>query len=303
VKKVIAAAMLLGCGTVHAGQITIDFNDIDDDAAYAVTYPFNGGDFLIAWSTGDGNVIHLGANFEWGHSGAGSNGTGYISPIFVSELHFKRLDDQPFNLHSLDIADVREVIGTYVNGDTITMDLTLTPRTWTTVSFGSEWSNLVRVQVNGTGLGVSTYDPDWNGYLNLDNVVITPAISADIVIDPWSWWNPTGEIQPESDKPIPVAILGQSIASGDDADLDVTQIDAASVRFGPGEATYFGVPMIQDLDSDSNPDIMLTFATQDSGIFCEDTEVGLSGEMTGGPAFVGTTAITTSDCESGGCHP
>jgi hypothetical protein len=169
-KKVLAVVMLLGWGTVSATPITIDFNDIDVDTVGLVSNPFEE-DFWFSFSTGDGVVLEVGANQEWG--GAGSNGTGYLTTGWVSELFFDRLYDQPFNLHSLDMADVADVIGTYENGDTITMSLALQPTTWTTVNFGSEWSNLVKVQLLGTALGLIADDPESGIYLNLDNVVVT----------------------------------------------------------------------------------------------------------------------------------
>jgi hypothetical protein len=128
-------------------------------------------------------------------------------------------------------------------------------------------------------------------------------LTVDVVLDPWGWWNATNEVQADTDNPIPVAVYGKSMASGDAIDFDVTTINAAAVKFGTGAATYFGVPLIQDLDNDSNPDVMLTFGTQDSGILCGDTQVGLTGETSGGWAFTGTTSITTIDCDTGGCHP
>jgi len=169
-KKVLTVVMLLGWGTVSAAPITIDFNDIDDDTVSLVSSPFEE-EFFFAWSTGDGIILEVGANQEFG--GAGSNGTGYLTTAWVSEMYFGRWYDQPFNLHSLDMADVADVIGTYENGDTISMSLALQPTTWTTVNFGSEWSNLVKVQLLGTALGLIGDDPGSGNYLNLDNVVVT----------------------------------------------------------------------------------------------------------------------------------
>jgi hypothetical protein len=135
VKKIISVAMLLGCGIVHAGQATIDFNDIGDDDTALGFGPFNGGDFLINVSTGDENVIHMGANVDLGFSGAGSN---------------------------------------------------------------------------GTGLGVSIYDPDWNGYLNLDNVVISTAVTLPTTrLMPVVTESPTGELLSAEERSTPfLAHLG-----------------------------------------------------------------------------------------------
>jgi len=173
-KKFIALVMLLGWGAVLAAPITIDFEYIDEDANPRIPfYPAEGfeDEFKFGFTTGDGGILGIGANHDWG--GAGSNGTGYLTTAFVSEMLIGRSSQQLFDLHSLDIADVADVIGTLQNGDTITMSLALEQATWTTVYFGSEWSNLVEVQLLGTALGVPGHDPGAALLLNLDNVIVS----------------------------------------------------------------------------------------------------------------------------------
>ena len=76
------------------------------------------------------------------------------------------------------------------------------------------------------------------------------------------------------------------------------------LKLGPGEAPNIAVsPLYGDYDGDSNTDAAFVFRTEDSGIFCEDTEVTLMGETFSGVPFEGTDAITTADCEATGCHP
>ena len=56
-------------------------------------------------------------------------------------------------------------------------------------------------------------------------------------------------------------------------------------------------------DSDGNTDAAFGFYTQGTGIFCDDTEVTLSGETFSGVPFEGTDTIQTEDCETNNCHP
>ena len=44
-----------------------------------------------------------------------------------------------------------------------------------------------------------------------------------------------------------------------------------------------------------------SFQNLDSGIACEDTEVGITGQTDDGMAFAATDSIVTPACE-GGCH-
>ena len=59
-------------------------------------------------------------------------------------------------------------------------------------------------------------------------------------------------------------------------------------------------PQVDGLHGD---DTTLKFWTGDTGIFCNDTEVTLSGETYAGEAFSGTDTIDASDCVDVGCHP
>jgi hypothetical protein len=49
--------------------------------------------------------------------------------------------------------------------------------------------------------------------------------------------------------------------------------------------------------------LLYAFGTQDTGIFCGDTEATLTGETYDGAQFSGTDTVTTSDYEDTGCHP
>jgi len=121
-----------------------------------------------------------------------------------------------------------------------------------------------------------------------------------IDVDPFS---PANEVFPSSDNLIPIAILSTSIGAGDAADFDATQVDPASLKFGLGEAANIAVPWAVDVGNDGDTDVVFAFRTQDSGIFCGDNEVNLTGATYSGQLIQGTDTIVTADCETTGCHP
>jgi hypothetical protein len=155
---------------------------------------------------------------------------------------------------------------------------------------------------NGTpgnwSAGASVFKPYW--LLSNTNVVPIPA-AVDIDIQPFDTAN---EVQPSSDNPIIVAVHSTNVADGDAEDFDATQVDPATLKFGIGEAPNVAVtPWVQDLDGDSDSDVMFAFRTQDTGIFCGDTEATLTGETYASAPFTGTDSVTTTDCVDTGCHP
>ena len=131
-------------------------------------------------------------------------------------------------------------------------------------------------------------------------IIKSPPKVVEIDVTPW---DVTNNLLPASNEPIPVAILGMSISSGDAEDFDATQIDITTVKLGLGEAPNIAVPWVLDIDGDTETDVLVGFHTQDTGVFCGDTEISLIGETFTGDAFIGTDTIVTSECEDLGCHP
>lgn len=125
-------------------------------------------------------------------------------------------------------------------------------------------------------------------------IVKDPPQEVAIDVLPWSTAN---EVRPASSEGLPVAILGESGV------FDAGDIDPVTVRFGIGEAQNVATPWLTDLGGDAEDDLLLAFDTMDTGIFCNDTEVSLTGQTAAGEAFIGTDTITTVDCTDGGCHP
>lgn len=115
------------------------------------------------------------------------------------------------------------------------------------------------------------------------------AITVKIDIKPGSWPN---SINPDSKGVIPVAILTTSTAVGESVDFDATTVDPSSVKFGPNEALAVQ-SAIEDVDQDSDLDIILHFKTQETGIQAGDTEACLTGKTTDGQEIEGCDAVRT----------
>jgi hypothetical protein len=124
--------------------------------------------------------------------------------------------------------------------------------------------------------------------------------TVDIDVDPF---NAANEVRPNDDYQLTVGVLGMSIADGDPVDLDATQVDPASLKFGPAETPNTLSPVIGDLDNDTHNDLLVGFSMFDRGIACGDTEMEVTGELYSGLPIEGIDSITTADCETTACHP
>lgn len=102
---------------------------------------------------------------------------------------------------------------------------------------------------------------------------------------------------------IRVVVIGADTAVGDPADLDVNDIDATTLSFGPGNAPVQpgSTPQIVNYDNDGLDDARFHFLTGDTGIACTDTEVELAGELADGTPFHGIDVDFDSECDAQ-CH-
>lgn len=101
---------------------------------------------------------------------------------------------------------------------------------------------------------------------------------------------------------IEVTVLSSSTSVGDPVDLDATDIDKASLQFGPGSGAPTATAVTNnDVDLDGLNDATFEFQTSASALECTDTEATLTGELvTSGEQFEGTDSITP-DCDAL-CH-
>jgi hypothetical protein len=89
---------------------------------------------------------------------------------------------------------------------------------------------------------------------------------------------------------IPVAFLTTGT-------FDATAVAPLSVRFGPkGAQEAHGKGHIEDVNQDGEPDLVLHFRTQETGIRCGDTPASLTGQTVGGEPIEGSDAIKTVGC-------
>ena len=135
---------------------------------------------------------------------------------------------------------------------------------------------------NGDGFGGAAY------------TVSAASVPVTIDIKPGSDPN---SINLRSQGVIPVAILSTNIADGDAIDFDATQVDALTVKFGPsGAVESHGQGHVEDVDGDGDPDMVLHFKTQETGIVCGSGDATLVGETMGGTQFTGTDTVRTDGC-------
>jgi len=135
-------------------------------------------------------------------------------------------------------------------------------------------------------VGQSTSDVPPSYIFSYNPIHGVTTISYQVLID----IKPGEDINPinlKSKGVIPVVILSTDM-------FDATTIDALSVKFGPssaGETHKRG--HIEDVNGDGKPDIVLHFATQQTGITNGTTEACLTGKTTNGLEIKGCDTIHT----------
>jgi len=126
--------------------------------------------------------------------------------------------------------------------------------------------------------------PDYPG--ERDALVALPAIEIEIDIEPGCWPN---SINLRNQGVIAVAVLSTE------------EFDAPLVgkgRFGPALATIIHESgHIEDVNLDGLPDLVLHYATGESGIVCGDESAEFRATNEFGLALVGTDAVSTVACK------
>ncbi len=102
--------------------------------------------------------------------------------------------------------------------------------------------------------------------------------------------NKRNVLNPRSRGGVWVAVLSDA-----ETPFDALQIDAATVAFGPAEASAIRF-RVQDVNRDGLADLVLRFRIPATGIACGDTEATLTGQTHGGESFSGTDAVQTVGC-------
>ena len=98
-------------------------------------------------------------------------------------------------------------------------------------------------------------------------------------------------INPKSHGKIRVAILTTET-------FDATTVAPRSVRFGPdGAKAVHKKGQIKDVNDDGEPDLVLRFRIQATGIQCGDTSASLTGKTVEGEPIEGSDSIKTVGCD------
>ena len=124
--------------------------------------------------------------------------------------------------------------------------------------------------------------------VHLEGVISTPATNVTIDIKPRK---KSGDvISFKKDRNLKVAIVG-------DSDFDALQVDPATVRFGPSEASPVRFKG-KDYNRDGFSDLILTFKLKDTGIDCASDSATLTGQTFHDPGIniTGSSSFTVKAC-------
>ena len=140
-------------------------------------------------------------------------------------------------------------------------------------------------------------DVDGNGTGDLCELVAPVRLDIDIMP-----WNNTNIIDIDNEPTIAVALITQTRGSDGPLELDATQIDASTLRFGTGGAQVTGSPGTINIGGDSRTDMVVNFNTIETGLACGEVDlVMITGETVLGQEFEGMQKVTTEECSTG-CH-
>ena len=147
-----------------------------------------------------------------------------------------------------------------------------------------------------THLGFRLHDPSWSAlpsqgqvFFNASRleVSVLPEVSADIDIHSG---NGSAPLNPKGNGVISVAILTTS-------QLDATQVDASTVRFGATGTEAASVhTVLVDVDRDGDIDMVVHVRSRQTQILCGAESAVLKGQTMSGEAFRGQGRLRTVGC-------
>jgi len=168
---------------------------------------------------------------------------------------------------------------------------------WTTHSFDEDWQYPHALEWFEFTIATNSGGP-----VILDNIVVeTGSRSVGIDVLPNDEAN---VVYPNRSGNLPVAILSAP-------DFDATQVSVNSLKinglpWSPTSGAIADLVGVQNVDGEHGPDLVVTFPVQESGIFCNDTDVAITGNVYGSEYYSeyisGSGDIDASDCEEGLCH-
>ena len=144
------------------------------------------------------------------------------------------------------------------------------------------------LQVAHYAVTVCVTDDDGDSSCGIQSITVEP-LPVTIEIKPGEGATP---INVRSKGVIPVAVFTTD-------EFDAVAVDPATLRFGPdGAQITHQHGHLQDVNDDGRLDLLVHFATQESGIACGDTEATLYGATYLGQEFAGQDGITTAGCKA-----
>jgi hypothetical protein len=155
---------------------------------------------------------------------------------------------------------------------------------WTTVALAEEVD-----RIEWTGVGMRSFHP--YGVDHLRWTAEPPVLPVAIDVKPR---NPQNPLNPFAQGVVRVALLGA-------ADLDVAQVDVASLGFGPNAAPAVQA-RVRDVDGDGLLDLVTAHRVPETGIAIGDDEACLAGALHDGTGLLGCDAVRTIPGQGRGAH-
>jgi hypothetical protein len=120
--------------------------------------------------------------------------------------------------------------------------------------------------------------------------IATGSVTLQVAIDIKPGGSPNS-INPGSNGNIPVAVLTTD-------SFDASSVDPSTVRFGlTGEEAAPLRSSLEDVDGDGDLDLVLHFATQQTGILCGGSSARLTGQTFDGQQIEGSDSVKTVGCD------
>ena len=256
--------------------------DLDDEGNTHAAVPAQGGNLVIV---GDEDFVAE----PWGHMRVFDT-TDVRNPVEVGSFHTENTVGPPPDAGSYTVHNL------FVRGATVY------------ASWYSDGVRLVDISAPAAPREIASFVPPdvadpreflvakaqiWGIYVQGD-LILASDINAGLYILKRrrmniSPGNPGNRLELGSQEPVVVAILGS-------AEFDVTQLDVASLAFGPdGAAPIAGTPedpfpRIEDVNEDGFDDLVVLFEVAETGIALGDTEVCVTGET--------DSEVSLAECDS-----
>lgn len=281
-----AIVIMLGSTLAYAETATIDFEDTAPEYGPSFYAPYESQGFTITPSSAiygkittapavpSGKAILIGPyGFTFWLSGASFSLQSFDSGFF-GDPALGRVQLTGYRDNVVVISETLVGIGSFME----------------TLTVGSGWINLdtVRFDVSHADRQAGAID---NIVVGVDGILVEMDVVPN---DSSNYVNTSGSY---SDK-MYVSIEGSAY-------FDATQVDSATVRFGPAGASPFVIPgSIVDSNQDGYSDMKLKFRIADTGLTCDNIDdVTITGDTNGGLIhFEASDSVTTDACVES-CHP